>query len=623
MNDFNMDDHDTRLPSTGPDRMTELQRMQQAVQQPTIQHRTMGSAGNVIPTPQIASHAAGGSARNIQEQEDVLRQHPQAYSFGGKVLKGLGNMVINKGLQYGAKALGVPGQLASTAAKLGSGAWNGGIRGMAETAGGLVGGALGSAAGSAVMPGLGTAAGGIAGNEVGSQFAGKLYDYGKSALGFANGGFVNNAMQLGGNMLMPGFGTMMNTNTGQKMMNQGYNMMKNAVGNPTQMMGNVGQAAMGSFMPGANAMMNTNAGQQVMNQGYNMMKNAYNNYKPFAEGGEVDAGEYYEDPYMDDAGGYESEMGYADENNPYAEAAEIIRQEGAGEDTILAHINADEAALLSQLSDGGADINPVTGLPQFGMRRRLGYASGGMIAPNYGPAPAAPNAEQLAAAGLKAPPAMPQRPNYQTRAINRMGSDYNRNVEMGVENPMQQTAHDTVNNLAYDSNMMANSAITAGNTMAKDYAKNKVAGYLPSAGQNLGQSVGNYIGGESAGEALGAIGNTVGQSIEGGVNNFIDNAGNFAAKKLSQGANYIGKGLSNAAHSGINQLSKGAKKVGKKLTGWRKKLLGFNAGGPVYGYQYAEGGPVYAYANGGLVEVNPYAHGGHVYNQTPRNRYYR
>lgn len=58
-------------------------------------------------------------------------------------------------------------------------------------------------------------------------------------------------------------------------------------------------------------------------------------------------------------------------NNPYPSLAEMIRQEGEGEDQILAHINPIEAQMLAVLSNGGT-INPITGLPQFGFFRNPG-----------------------------------------------------------------------------------------------------------------------------------------------------------------------------------------------------------------------------------------------------------
>ena len=53
-----------------------------------------------------------------------------------------------------------------------------------------------------------------------------------------------------------------------------------------------------------------------------------------------------------------------------ARMANQLRQFGEGEDKILAHINPLEAKLLNDLF--GSDLNPVTGLPQFGLFNRPG-----------------------------------------------------------------------------------------------------------------------------------------------------------------------------------------------------------------------------------------------------------
>jgi hypothetical protein len=47
-----------------------------------------------------------------------------------------------------------------------------------------------------------------------------------------------------------------------------------------------------------------------------------------------------------------------------AQAAEALRRQGRGGDTILAHINPEEAALLKRMGGSGT-INPQTGLPEF------------------------------------------------------------------------------------------------------------------------------------------------------------------------------------------------------------------------------------------------------------------
>lgn len=57
--------------------------------------------------------------------------------------------------------------------------------------------------------------------------------------------------------------------------------------------------------------------------------------------------------------------------NLYPSLAEMIREQGGEEDTILAHINPLEAQILGLIANGGR-INPVTGLPQFGLLNKPG-----------------------------------------------------------------------------------------------------------------------------------------------------------------------------------------------------------------------------------------------------------
>lgn len=52
-----------------------------------------------------------------------------------------------------------------------------------------------------------------------------------------------------------------------------------------------------------------------------------------------------------------------------SELAQLIQQQGQGEDTVLAHINREEAALLAKKY--GYDVNPMTGLPQFGWFKKI------------------------------------------------------------------------------------------------------------------------------------------------------------------------------------------------------------------------------------------------------------
>jgi len=53
----------------------------------------------------------------------------------------------------------------------------------------------------------------------------------------------------------------------------------------------------------------------------------------------------------------------------FSQMGEMLREYGDDEDTILAHINPEEAEQLAYSQ--GMDINPITGLPQFGARRKL------------------------------------------------------------------------------------------------------------------------------------------------------------------------------------------------------------------------------------------------------------
>ena len=73
-------------------------------------------------------------------------------------------------------------------------------------------------------------------------------------------------------------------------------------------------------------------------------------------------------------------------SSPYPVLAEMIRKQGNGEDTILAHINPLEAHILKNLGGSGT-INKKTGLPQFGLfdnpgkwlKGSLGGATGAIL----------------------------------------------------------------------------------------------------------------------------------------------------------------------------------------------------------------------------------------------------
>lgn len=61
-----------------------------------------------------------------------------------------------------------------------------------------------------------------------------------------------------------------------------------------------------------------------------------------------------------------------------AEAARMVASQGRGADTMLAHINPREAALLRKRGGMGV-INPETGLPEYGLLKKIGQAVKGAV----------------------------------------------------------------------------------------------------------------------------------------------------------------------------------------------------------------------------------------------------
>ena len=61
-----------------------------------------------------------------------------------------------------------------------------------------------------------------------------------------------------------------------------------------------------------------------------------------------------------------------------AEAARMVASQGRGTDTVLAHINPQEAALLRKRGGMGV-INPETGLPEYKLFKKLGKALGNIV----------------------------------------------------------------------------------------------------------------------------------------------------------------------------------------------------------------------------------------------------
>lgn len=63
--------------------------------------------------------------------------------------------------------------------------------------------------------------------------------------------------------------------------------------------------------------------------------------------------------------------------------ANMLREQGEGEDKILAHINPEEAYELN-MKHGSSGINPITGLPQFGGKRKMFRKILNIVAPVTG-----------------------------------------------------------------------------------------------------------------------------------------------------------------------------------------------------------------------------------------------
>ena len=152
------------------------------------------------------------------------------------------------------------------------------------------------------------------------------------------------------------------------------------VGNPMIGATQLGQVSEGSLYPIQSSTdtpyLNNNTGYSSYGDGghVNSPRNRLNILglsqliRNYAEGGHVESPEFEEEfdgMPMVDASEVDTDMEQSEEYKPYHSLAEIIRQQGEGEDTILAHINPIEAAVLKSMGGSGT-INPKTGLPQFG-----------------------------------------------------------------------------------------------------------------------------------------------------------------------------------------------------------------------------------------------------------------
>lgn len=191
------------------------------------------------------------------------------------------------------------------------------------------------------------------------------------------------------------------------------------------------------------------------------------------------------------ANGGKVKRGKRIQRNSLPSLAEMIRQQGEGDDMILAHIHPDEARMLEE--QFGGDINPVTGLPQFGLFRNpgkwlkgsIGGAGGAilgnMILPGIGGVIGG-------ALGGAAGSAARGRKDYLSAGI--------RGAGMGAALP-------SVASIA-GSGASALGMNSAGSTLSNYGAKNAI---FPSLGKLIGDNaVGNYVG--SIGQGSSALSNS-------------------------------------------------------------------------------------------------------------------
>lgn len=175
-----------------------------------------------------------------------------------------------------------------------------------------------------------------------------------------------------------------NTNFQNTIPNQDptINPYQNMGVSPYQDMGGYNSPYPQGMNPLTSGMSSNNAYPMQPQQGYSSLGSYMNNASvpSFAEGGEVKKKEKKEKK---------------EKMNPYPSLAEMIRQQGEGEDTILAHINPLEAMMLKSIGGSGT-INKKTGLPQFGLFNNpgkwfksvagpaLGTVFGNMMLPGLG-----------------------------------------------------------------------------------------------------------------------------------------------------------------------------------------------------------------------------------------------
>jgi hypothetical protein len=212
-----------------------------------------------------------------------------------------------------------------------------------------------------------------------------------------------------------------------------------------------------------------------------------------------------------------------------ASAAQHIQAAGRGGDTMLAHINPREAAMLKNMGASGS-INPRTGLREFGWNWKSIVST---VLP--------------AAIGVFAP-----------AVGNYLGSAAG--FGLGKAGQIAGTA------LAAGALGAGASALTGGNVLKGGLQSGVLGGLNAGLGSEIGGAIGikNPIAASAAGGAL--IGGGMSAlthddimkgALQGGIGGALSGAGPQLANKFAQGSPNLGSGISTAARVGGNMLTAG------------------------------------------------------------------
>ena len=214
-----------------------------------------------------------------------------------------------------------------------------------------------------------------------------------------------------------------------------------------------------------------------------------------------------------------------------ASAAHRLREAGRGGDTVLAHINPQEAELLKRLGASGT-INPHTGLPEFGWSWKSIISTVLPVAIDY----FAPGLGESVGSVI---------PGLSGTAAKVAGSAL---VGAGLG--------------------AGSAALTGGNVGQGALTGGALGGLSAGGGQMLGEAIGgkslsptvsSALGGALIGGGLGAVSgqDALQAALQGGIGGAISGAGSTIANKIG-GSNALQAGIQSAARAGGNLLTVGA-----------------------------------------------------------------